>query len=217
MAGNDLRLLIEKGDLEGLSRALQLEPTLANEAIHWTLNQANTSDPLHFVSDCVGHGWLADAKASDLAKELLAHGASIDGSAGRETPLIAAASLGAGEVARVLIEAGAALERTSVFGARALHWAAWTGEAATVGRLVTHGASLEARCSEFGATPLFWAIHGFGPAGPKPTTEQVEAARLLIRAGARIDTANKHGLSALELAGQCEGRAMLELVQQHLK
>jgi len=210
-----MRLLIEKGDLEGLGQALQSRPALANVPIHWVHNQANTSDPLHFVSDCVGLGWLAGEKAGSIARLLLAHGAAIDGSAGRETPLIAAASLGAGEVARVLMEAGAALERTSVFGARALHWAAWTGDAATAGRLVTHGASLEARCSEFGATPLFWAIHGFGPAGPKPPTGQVEAARLLIRAGARIDTANKHGLAALELAAQCEGREMLELLRQH--
>jgi ankyrin repeat protein len=210
-----MRLLVEKGDLEGLGQALQSRPALANEPVHWVHNQSNTSDPLHFVSDCVGLGWLEDAKAGSIARLLLAHGAAIDGSAGRETPLIAAASLGAAEVARVLIEAGAALERTSVFGARALHWAAWTGDAATVGRLVSHGASLEARCSEFGATPLFWAVHGYGPDGPRPTTGQVEAASLLMQAGARIDTANKHGLSALALAAQCERGDMLELLQEH--
>jgi uncharacterized protein len=212
MPTSDMRQLIEQGDQDGLRLALQADPALANEPIHWLHQQSNTSDPLHFLCDCVGQGWLADARAGGLARVLLAHGAAVDGSGGRETPLLAAASLGADEVACVLIEAGAALERTSLFGARALHWAAWTGRAATVSCLLAHGASLEARCAEFGATPLFWAVHGLGPDGPRTRSGQLEAARRLIEAGARIDTANRQGLSVLELAGQCEGRDLLELL-----
>src|SRR5688500_7071975 len=51
-----LRELIKDGDVEGVRGALVREPGLANRTIRWFLNQENESDPLHFVSDCVGHG-----------------------------------------------------------------------------------------------------------------------------------------------------------------
>jgi ankyrin repeat protein len=113
-----------------------------------------------------------------------------------------------------LIEAGAALERTSVFGARALHWAAWMGSVSTVRCLVTHGADIKARCAEYGATPLFWAVHGYGPKGPTPKKEQVDAARVLIQAGASSDTTNRQGLSALELSKQCASHDMYDLLRK---
>ena len=94
-------------------------------------------------------------------------------------------------MSKVLIERGAALERTSIFGARALHWAAWLGTATTVELLVAHHADLEARCSKFGATPLFWAVHGYGPNGPRLKKDQVAAAKILIQAGAPVDTTNQ--------------------------
>jgi ankyrin repeat protein len=134
---------------------LHADRGLANRTIHWYLNQPNESDPLHYVSDCVGNGSLVNGSEGEIAKLLVEHGARVDGSAGREAPLIAAASLGAGRVARVLIDAGADLEITGLFGARALHWAAWTGASAIVELLIGRGAEIEKRCSEFGATPLF--------------------------------------------------------------
>ena len=82
--------------------------------------------------------------------------------------------------------------------------------------MVTHTANIEARCSEFGATPLFWAVHGYGPNGPKHKKEQVDAARLLIQAGASVDTANRHGVSALELSKLCENRDMYDVLHQYL-
>lgn len=202
MSSDAFRLLIEKGDVEGIRRALHANRALANDTIHWVVNQPNESDPLHYVSDCLYHGWLTNGTEGEIAAVLLAHGAAIVGTRERESPLIAAASLGAEKVARVLLEAGAALETTSVFGARALHWAAWMGLSSTVGLLLKHGAQIEPKCSEFGATPLFWAVHGYGPNGPKQKRDQVGAVRILIRAGARIDTANDSGLTALELSRQ---------------
>ena len=210
----DLRRLIDKGDVESVRRALESRPALANEPIDWVLNQSNRSDPLHYVSDCVGHGWLTDAKACAIAKVLLAHGSAIDGNENRESPLIASVSLGAERVSQLLVEAGADLERTSVFGARALHWAAWMGSLSTVECLLKRRSNIEARCSEFGATPLFWAVHGYGPNGPMPKKAQVGSAKALIQAGATVQTANKQGLSALELSRQCGRRDMLELLQE---
>ena len=163
--------------MAGMQRALVENPALANQTIHWVVNPPNESDPLHYVSDCVYHGWLTNGTESEIAGVLLAHGAVLEGSEERESPLIAAASLGAEKVARVLLEAGAALERTSVFGARALHWAAWMGLSSTADQLLQRGAQLEPRCSEFGATPLFWAVHGYGPTGPSTSRISSGAAR----------------------------------------
>jgi len=162
MKVDDFRLLIERGNVDGIRGALESEPALADQTIRWFLNQQNESDPLHYVCDCFGHGWLINGKEGEIAEVLLAHGAAIDGTDNRESPLIASASVGAEKVSKVLVEAGAALESTSVFGSRALHWAAWIGTPSTVELLVAHNANIEARCSEFGATPLFWAVHGYG-------------------------------------------------------
>jgi ankyrin repeat protein len=215
MKNDEFRLIIEQGDVVGLRRALETDPSLANRPILWYLNQNNESDPLHYVSDCVAHGWLTNGTDGEIAELLLAHGAALNGNSGRESPLIAAASLGAKNAAKVLIEGGAELEATSIYGSRALHWAAWTGMPTTVERLVAGGAEIENKCAEFGATPLFWAVHGYGPNGPKQKKEQVHAARLLIAAGAKVYTSNRQGLSALELSKQCERTDMYDLLRQH--
>jgi ankyrin repeat protein len=212
-ASNTLKISIDKGDVAAVRAALQADPSLANREIRWQLNQENRSDPLHYVADAVFNGWLGNSAEADIAKALLEHGAAIDGSHGRESPLIGAVSLGAERVARVLIEAGADLECRSVFGARALHWAAWIGLQSLVVRLLEQGAALEARCTEFGATPLFWAVHGYGPSGHRNKSGQLAAAGVLIKAGAAVATSNLEGLSALELARQAADDRMYRLLQ----
>lgn len=215
MSNEEFHLLIERGDVESVRGALESDPGLANRTIRWHVNQENESHPLHYVADCVGHGWLTNGMDGELAKLLLSHGAELNGNVGSESPLIASVSLGAENAAKVLVEAGADLETTSIFGARALHWAAWTGAPTTVELLIAHGAEIEVKCSEFGATPLFWAIHGYGPNGPKVKKDQVAAARILIAAGATVDTMNKHGLSALELSKQCERNEMYDMLRPY--
>lgn len=213
MGNEEFRLLIQKGDVERVRDALKRDPGLANRPIRWCLDQENLTDPLHYVSDCVAQGWLTNGREGEMAELLLAFGAAINGSERRETPLIGAASLGAERVSEVLIEAGAELEATSIFGSRALHWAAWMGAPATVRQLIDHGAEIEAKCSEFGATPLFWAVHGYGPEGPKEKKDQVGAARVLIQAGAKVDTTNKFGVSALAQSKQGASNEMYELLR----
>jgi ankyrin repeat protein len=214
MSNEQFRRLIEQGDVDGVRLALEHDSSLANRTIRWHLNQDNESDPLHYVSDCVSQGWLTNGREGELAQLLLAHGAAIDGNVG-ESPLIGSASLGAGKVSTVLIEAGADLEATSIYNARALHWAAWVGDSRTVEQLVARGAELEAKDSEFGATPLFWAVHGYGPHGPEKK-DQVGAARILLAAGATARTSNKEGCSALEMADTCANRDMHELLKPHV-
>jgi len=212
MSSDDFRLLIEQGNLEGVRAALQSDVELANQTIRWTLNQVNESDPLHYVSDCVGNGWLTNGSEEQIAKVLLQYGANINGTRPRETPLIGSVSNGVESVSKVLIQAGADLEATSVFGARALHWAAWSGMRSTVALLIDSGAEIEAKCSEFQGTPLFWAVHGFGPNGPKQKKDQLGAANRLMEAGAKVETQNRSGLSAKELAKSCDCKDMAELL-----
>lgn len=215
MSDDSFRRLIEQGDVDGVRRALERHPTLANRTIHWHLNQDNQTDPLHYVCDCVGQGWLTNGREGEIAELLLAHGAAIEGNEGRESPLIGAASLGADKVAAVLIKAGAELEATTLYQSRALHWAAWTGLSKAVEQLVAHGAELEVKDAEFGATPLYWAVHGYGPHGPEKK-DQVGAARILLAAGATARTSNKEGLSALKLADSCAARDMYELLKPYV-
>ncbi len=214
MSDDEFRLSIERGDADEVARVLQATPALANQTIRWYLNQPIQYDPLHYVSDCVSHGWLTNGREGEIAKLLLSHGAAVNGGEGRESPLIASVSLGAGRVTRVLLDAGAELESTAVFGSRALHWAAWVGAPVSVEMLLARGAQLEPKCSEFGATPLFWAVHGYGPDGCEPKKDQVGAARVLIKAGAQVVTTNKHGLSALDLAKKCAQPDMYELLRE---
>jgi hypothetical protein len=214
MTDEEFRSVLESGNVEALRAALSVEPARANASIRWYLNQWNESDPLHYVCDCVGHGRLTNGRDGEIAALLIEHGARIEGSPGREAPLIAAASLGAEKVAKVLNDAGADPERIGLFGARALHWAAWTGEAGIVAQLLARNAEIEPRCTEFGATPLFWAVHGYGPRGPRVKKDQVEAARRLIEAGATTDTANKQGISARAMARECVRRDLSDLLDR---
>ncbi len=215
MCDDLFRQSIEAGDLPALKGALAADPSLANRSIKWFLNQENQSDPLHYVCDCVFNDLLDDARAAEVATLLLEHGALVEGTEGRESPLIAATSLGAERVAKVLVDHGANIEATAVFGARPLHWAASVGLPSTVERLIQRGAELEARCTAFGATPLYWAAHGFGPHGPSKKRDPLGSAKVLIDAGARVDTTNRHGTSALQCSSNADSDEMYELLLRY--
>lgn len=204
--------LIESGQVQNLRRALASNSDLANQTITWFLNQENESDPLHYVCDCVFNRLLSESRAAEIAALLLEHGALVDGSDNRESPLIGAASLGVEAVATLLLEAGADVEATSVFGARPLHWAASIGLPQTVAALIERGAEIEARCTEYGATPLFWAAHAVGPHGPRGRRDPAGAARVLIAAGADAHAKNKQGMSALECARGAESKELYEFL-----
>jgi len=212
MSSERFRKFIEAGDLRKLKEDLERTPELANQSIEWFLNGTNESDPLHYVCDCVFNDWLDDASASEIASLLLEYGALIEGSEGRESPLIAATSLGAEAVANCLIKSGANIEAIAIFGARPLHWAASMGLPSVVESLIQHGAALEAKCTEFGATPLYWAAVGFGPHGPAKKKDPVGAAKVLIDSGANVGTVNKQGESALECSRHADSNEMYELL-----
>lgn len=205
---------IRQGAVEQLQTLLAADASLANTTIIWGTDNRNHTEPLHFVSDCVFSGEISQTVAAQLAALLLHHGARVDGADGVESPLLGATSLSATGVADVLLDHGANVELTSLFGATALHWASYTGMPTIVERLITCGASHAARCTEFASTPLFWAVQGFSKYGARQSPAQVEAAAVLIRHGAEIDTRNSEGVSALQRSRESESDAMTQLLLQ---
>jgi len=170
---------------------------------------------LHYVCDSVVNVGLAEDRAAKVAALLLEFGAEIEGSPGRESPLIAATSLGVAGVAQLLVEAGADIEATALFGARPLHWAAYLGLPTTVETLLDRGAAIEAKCTEFGATPLFWSAHAFRTQRPEKYQALIAAAKVLIAAGARVDPTNKDGMTAAQCARRAKSPDLYELLRQH--
>ena len=130
--------------------------------------------------------------------------------------MIAATSLGMPAVAQVLVAAGADIRLTSVFGANALHWAAFKGLPATVSLLLENGPELETKCTAFGATSLFWAVQGFSRYGPKEKKDQLGAVKVLIDAGANVNTSNVEGTSVRERAGDSDSPLMTDLIEASL-
>jgi ankyrin repeat protein len=202
---NEIDLLREgifTADLEGIRKILSTNPSLANEGIpHDTENPA-TEHPLHRLCDGVMLKLYSDVQAAEMAKLFLSFGARVDGFGLREkkdTPLVAAASLHADEVALLYIDHGATIGHGGCHGGTALHWAAWCGRDTVVRRLLTAGADVHRRCIDFKSTPLFWAIHGYKFGGPDNRFNQIECARLLLEHGADKNVPNAEGTHMLAL------------------
>jgi ankyrin repeat protein len=102
-----------------------------------------------------------------------------------ETPLMDAAGRGQIETCRLLIEAGADVNAGNDVGRTALHRAATNGAIEVVQLLLDSGADIDLGVGSHGGT----ALHR---AGGRPSV-----MRLLLAAGARVDTRNKQGLTPL--------------------
>ncbi|MEM7252386.1 MAG: ankyrin repeat domain-containing protein [Pseudomonadota bacterium] len=211
-----VRLAIESGNADRLRILVTTNVEAANTPVVWG-DGNNVTDPLHYVSDCYFNHTITDRQAQSMATVLLAAGARVDGDPAREAPLLGATSLGAGIVADILIEAGADISQTSIFGANALHWAAYMGLRGTIQKLLAVGAPVDQRCTEFQATALFWAAQGFSRHGPDPKREQVGAAHVLLDHGADPQTKNVEGVSVLERAGDAESIEMVALISRYLR
>jgi hypothetical protein len=187
--------LIKKVDYEGLREALSKNPGLANEPIPLDDNPA-TAHPLHRICDGVFNEIYSDKEAAEMATIFLEFGAKVNGSVTAEkkdTPLIAAASLQADEVALLYIDHGANIHHAGCHGGTALHWAAWCGRDRVVKRLISEKAPLEKKCIDFKGTPLLWAVHGYKFGGRKNRHRQIECVRILLYAGAHKNVANAEG------------------------
>lgn len=202
---DSMKNLIEALDYNAIREILSINPAMANEGI--PLDEINTTKahPLHRICDGVYMKKYSDREAVELAKIFLEYGARIDGFGlieKKDTPLTAAASLRADEVALLYIESGANLHHGGCHGGTAMHWAAWCGRDKIVKRLVQESIDINKKCIDFKATPLFWSIHGYKYGGEQNRHNQVECASILLQAGADKNIPNLDGTTIIELIGE---------------
>ena len=151
---------------------------------------------------------LACLNASAPVVDLLLKGGADPNSAPpeRETPLMVAAWTGSADVVKALIAAGADVNaKESSRQQTALMWAASERHPAVVRVLVENGADLHARTAVNAPNRRPGARAGGAAAGLTALifaarVGDVESARILLDAGARIDDAAEEGLSALGFA-----------------
>lgn len=179
-----LREILDAGDVAALAALLERDPSAADAPV--VDGRVPPVHALHYICDRVFEGALAPTRATELARTLVAAGADVDLQGG--DPLNAAVSLGVPEVARLLLEAGARTDLRGLLGETALHWAAYTGSAELVARLLARGAPLDATDDRYRATPLGWALHGWAN-GPPPAGESGhrDVVLALVRAGAAVE------------------------------
>lgn len=146
--------ILEARDLAALERLLADDPSAAVRDLRGLCDHPRGAAPLNFLAmlrcDNDRGVWRNVDATGPLAEALLAAGAPVDGRAEEsETPLMTAASYGDAEIARVLVAAGADLERRStpdaggVPEATALAHAAVFGMTAVLDVLVATGARAE--------------------------------------------------------------------------
>lgn len=207
--------LIKSGNVEGVRKALSQSTELANEPVPFGDGNPDTAHPLHRICDAVFEGKISDGTGVEIAKVFLDHGAKIDGNGyeeNKDTPLIAAASLNAENVGILYVDLGAELSHGGCRGGTALHWAAWTGCAKLVKKLIEAGAPLEKRCADFNLTPLGWALHGRKYAGDGNREEQTTCAKLLIDAGAQTEEYSGENLKFLS-PGDAADKELIDLLK----
>jgi hypothetical protein len=197
-----IKRLIDNKVYEGLRQALSQNPDLANQGIPYDDVNTTLGHPLHRICDGVFSGKYTDEEAVKIAKIFLEFGANIDGSKlleNKDTPLIAASSLHADQVAILYIESGANINHAGCHGGTALHWAAWCGRFAVVEKLIQQGAGINKRCMDFNATPLFWAIHGLKSDDKNNIRDYLECVKILIQSGADKNIPNGGGKTVFDL------------------
>ena len=188
--------LFEALDYAGINMLLENNPELANEGIAYDANNTAKAHPLHRICDGVFARKYSDAEAVKLAQLFLDHGADVNGGElvpQKDSPLVAAASLHADQVAMLYISAGAEINHPGCHGGTALHWAAWCGRPELVKKLIEVGAEINKLCVEFKSTPLFWAVHGLRSAEGKNLDLYKACVKMLLEAGADKSVPNFEG------------------------
>jgi uncharacterized protein len=179
---------LQDGDASALRRILAKDPALANALIRWGTNDCVQTHPLHYVSDLLFERKLQKGRELPVIDALIEAGAQLDfqRNGKGDTPLIGAASLGAEEVGLRLLKAGANPSLLGLFGETALHWAALLGEAKLAKKLIPCS-DLNLKDEKYQSPPLGWAVHGFSDPPAGNHGHQIEVAKLLVAAGAKVD------------------------------
>lgn len=209
-----IKKLIEQKDFEGLTQILTTNPNLANEGITipFDFPSGTKAHPLHRICDGVFSGTITDEEAVKMAKIFLANGANVDGDKikGEGTPLLAAASLRAEQVAILYIANGADIHYTyQNDGVTPLHWAAYCGQNQLVDRLIKANASIDTPENSYNSTPLGWAIQCLESNKNRKEDQHVACIKLLLKSGANINKLSKEKADYLHLLA----KANIELKQ----
>ena len=183
-----IRKAIESSDSTALHALVTSDPQLADADVVFGEDGKNRVPPLHYVCDVVFRKLATQDEGLAMANVLLEAGVDVDRHYAKsgDTFLIAAASLGAERVGLRLVELGADVTRRGLFGATALHWAAFMGLDELAAPLVEARSEIELRDTRYDRTPLQWALYGWtdGPIGRRAGIPSV--LRTLVQRGAQV-------------------------------
>jgi ankyrin repeat protein len=171
----DIKVLITNGSIEMLKK----------RRIQWS--------KLYNHTDITGQGLLARAIGSTcypMVEYLLDQGFDIEFKSkfAKTTPLIHAATTNSNKILKLLIDRGANIHATNIYGENALLLAATHGYIENTKLLLEKGASISV-IGKDGNTPLHCAA----------TYEELEIFKLLVDNGASIHVKNKLGKTPLDL------------------
>ena len=113
-----------------------------------------------------------------------------------ETPLLFACGNGNLAIARMLLDAGAAVDAARWSGDTPLMAAVHAGNEALVRLLVERGATVNVAEQRMGQTPLMWAAAGGHTA----------IVRLLVERGADVGATSANGFRPIPVRGRFRGR-----------
>lgn len=197
-----IKNLLQNKDYEGLRKILSANPSLANEGIELEAEDCLKVHPLHRICDEVFAGHYTEKEGLAMAKIWIELGADVNGvdlKEKQDSPLTAAISLYANQIALFYIQQGADIHHKGCYGGTALHWAAWCGSVLVLEKLLALGASVNQLCIDFQSTPLFWAIHGLKTGGEGNKHQQIACAKLLLKYGADKYIPNFEGFKPYQL------------------
>ena len=191
-----MKKLIENKDYEGIRQLLANNPGIANEGITLPYDSKCNikAHPLQRICDGVFAEKITDEEAIIIAKIFLDFGADIDGDkvkGNKDTPLLAAASLHAEKLGIFYIENDADIYYADKNdSATALHWASFCGRDKLVEKLIQKNARIDQRDTSHNSTPLVWAVQPLMTDNKLNIHHQVSCIKLLLKAGADINTLN---------------------------
>ncbi|KXT04375.1 hypothetical protein AC578_3584 [Pseudocercospora eumusae] len=176
-------------------------PLIAEKADSRPRPASLDSEASSFDADALHNAIISNDTAT--LTQLLSQGADPTTTFGelQRTPLHLAAHLNHHTCISTLLDHGAVMITEDAKGDTPLHLAAWAGNVETLNILVSHGADVDWLSGRDGYSPLWCAI----------SAHQIDAARLLLKHGARVSL-KANGLMPLHQAAVTSQSAMCELL-----
>lgn len=182
---------VENLDAKSVNACLTKDPTLMKREIP-ALDAKYATPPLSYIAN-VSLSQRHRRATSAVARSMLDTGLVDAERLGYA--MDQACSLGAEELALVLLAAGADANQPTIYGASSLHWAVNNGMPRLVEELVKQGADLECKCSHWGGTPLWWAVRPVGTKWIADLGDRDASIRKAIELGADTTATSKDGRS----------------------